>query len=294
MSGFSAEWLALREPADHRARNQELLKLVKEYFEVKTCTADHPLRILDLGCGSGSNLRGLSEALPNHQHWTLIDYDVLLLQTAREQLMKWADECLDDNCQQATAKNLCHPCPSLSLKHQHKQITVDFVQIDLARDIEKVLAMPADLVSAAAFFDLVSAQWIERFCNALVVPLYTVLTYDGEESWNPVGPDDQEVLKAFHGHQASDKGFGIAAGPAATLILEKALARASFATTVRASPWLLTQKLDQQLMRSLAQGSAQAVSETKQISPDYLKAWLNLHEQASSCVIGHQDLWARP
>lgn len=70
MAGFSPEWLALREPADHAARNPQVLAAVGGYFADKAS-----LSVLDLGCGAGSNLRGTYAALPDRQHWTLVDHD---------------------------------------------------------------------------------------------------------------------------------------------------------------------------------------------------------------------------
>ena len=73
-----------------------------------------------------------------------------------------------------------------------------------------------DLVTASAFFDLVSEEWIARFCQELAarqLPLYTVLTYDGTETWSPPHDHDAPMLAAFHAHQGRDKGFGWAKRP---------------------------------------------------------------------------------
>ena len=83
MTGFSPEWLALREPADHRARHQALQQQVCTRLEVLARAEHRAVRIIDLGCGSGSNLRALAGSLPDQQHWTLVDYDPLLLEAAR-------------------------------------------------------------------------------------------------------------------------------------------------------------------------------------------------------------------
>ncbi len=56
--GFSADWLALREPADHRSRSAELLATLATRVEGRDT-----LRITDLGCGTGSNLRATAPAL---------------------------------------------------------------------------------------------------------------------------------------------------------------------------------------------------------------------------------------
>jgi hypothetical protein len=64
----------------------------------------------------------------------------------------------------------------------------------------------AGLITAAAFFDLVAFDWLDQFCKLLQSPLYTVLTYNGKERWLPEDPRDTEILKAFHSHQARDKG----------------------------------------------------------------------------------------
>ena len=50
MSGFSAEWLALREPVDAASRNAELTARLLDWQQ----TLDH-LSVLDLGSGTGAN-----------------------------------------------------------------------------------------------------------------------------------------------------------------------------------------------------------------------------------------------
>jgi hypothetical protein len=57
MSGFSAEWLALREPVDHRSRNQGLQADVLDYLaQIKPVKAG-AIHIIDLGSGTRSNVR---------------------------------------------------------------------------------------------------------------------------------------------------------------------------------------------------------------------------------------------
>ena len=86
MSGFSPEWLTLREPADHRARDPMLaLKVADRLQKLPRIT------VTDLGCGTGSNIRATYALLGSEQHWTLVDYDPKLLAAARELLSAWAE-----------------------------------------------------------------------------------------------------------------------------------------------------------------------------------------------------------
>ena len=273
MSGFSPDWLALREPADHAARNPQVLAAVGSTFSDR-----QSLSIIDLGSGAGSNLRGSYSVLPARQHWTLVDADSRLLSVARRKLAEWADEAQEQDELQ-----------------DDKTLTVDFRQVDLTKDLEWVLGWQPDLVTAAALFDLASVRWLERFVASLVsmrLPLYTVLTYDGRESWEPAHADDQRMLAAFNHHQHTDKGFGPAAGPEATEALAQAFRKAGTAVTVGESPWQLgADHVD--LVRELAAGIAAAVTETGHVSPETIANWLDA-KRSASVTIGHQDLWARP
>src|SRR5437763_16368511 len=77
MSGFSADWLALREPADHAARSAALTGAVADALAGVPAPS-----ILDLACGTGSNLRYLTNAFSERTRptkWLLVDYDAALL-----------------------------------------------------------------------------------------------------------------------------------------------------------------------------------------------------------------------
>src|ERR1700754_4499448 len=78
MSSFSAEWLALREPHDFKARNPTVLAAVSAAFR-----SDASLRVVDLACGAGSTSRALSQHLPVQQDWELVDNDPHLLSVVR-------------------------------------------------------------------------------------------------------------------------------------------------------------------------------------------------------------------
>ncbi|ALA16527.1 MULTISPECIES: class I SAM-dependent methyltransferase [unclassified Chelatococcus] len=279
MSGFSAEWLALREPADHAARNRDLLTAAA------AAVADRqPVHVLDLGCGTGSNLRATAPQLGPEQYWRLVDHDVLLLAKAREELRRWADATLAEDA------------GALVLSAAGRRVAVSFIAHDLSGGIGPLLVVPTDLVTAAALFDLVSPAWIEAFVQAVAaarLPFYTALTYDGREAWEPPHPHDEAVHGAFLAHQQRDKGFGPAAGPRATGLLADGFRGAGYTVSEAASPWRLTER-ERSLVAMLADGTAAAVGETGQVAADRLAAWRAARAQASRCLVGHADLLAVP
>lgn len=70
--GFSADWLALREPADRAARDDSLSR------RAAAAAGAAPL-IVDLGCGTGASWRALTPFLPSTAHWCFVDKDPELL-----------------------------------------------------------------------------------------------------------------------------------------------------------------------------------------------------------------------
>lgn len=278
MSGFAADWLALRESADLRARNADVRAAATALF------ADHrSLTIVDLGCGTGANLRALARHLPAEQRWRLVDNDPTLLAAARAALARWAE------CRQEQPGRLV-------LHKSGKRIEIVFERADLARSFADVLAGPAELVTAAAFFDLTSPAWIESFCGALkrrTLPLYAALTCNGSQSWSPPHPADTAIRAAFRAHQKRDKGFGPAAGVAAAAGLRAELQHEGYDVISGASSWRLGTG-DRALMAALADGTAAAVAETGRLPAADCAAWRAARQTARTCIVGHIDLFGRP
>jgi hypothetical protein len=276
MSGFSADWLSLREGADHRARNVELRDAVCAMFAGRERAS-----IVDLACGTGSNLRALAAHLPERQRWRLVDHDPGLLAAARRALCVWADVVEQEE--------------PLVLRKGVSRLEIVFDDGDLAAFDGAVLEQGADLVAAAAFFDLVSKRWIENFCGELAsrrLPLYAALSYDGVENWSPPHAADAAMLDAFHQHQTRDKGFGRAGGPRGAAILQEALEALGYAAAAGRSPWRLDAR-DAALIEALADGAASAVRETGRVVASTVEDWRQSRRRATRCEIGHTDLLAR-
>ena len=290
MSKFSAQWLELREPVDHRSRNQDLQTQVIDYLTKMKTIYPGIIRLTDLGSGTGSNLRALAPQLGSMQHWTLNDYDVALLNTARATLLAWADSEINTSILGITVDPSTQIKP-LAIIKQNKTIIIEFKCVDLYKDYQVILDEPADIVTAAAFFDLVAESWLTEFCSYLSKPLYTVLSYDGTEKWSPPNIIDTDILKAFHRHQITDKGFGPALGPAATVHMQSILRHHHFNTVCAASPWTMDHR-DRDLIEQLAIGTARAVKEIDAIPNHITEQWEQSRRQANSCEIGHIDLFA--
>jgi hypothetical protein len=268
VSGFAADWLALREPADRRARDASLRDAVSRRFAGRASIA-----VTDLACGTGSTLRALAPVLPARQSWRLVDHDPGLLARAA-----------------GCGGNI-----------GGRQASVDAVRADLAADLEAVLAMPADLLVTSAFLDLVSDDWLARLARAAAhraLPLYAALSYDGRVGCEPADPLDAEVLAAFDAHQRRDKGLGGALGPAAAAAAARRLTEAGFDVVAAPADWALGAQ-DAALQRELVRGWHGAVAETGRVAAPALDAWLArriaaIDDGRSRLRVGHVDLWATP
>ncbi|MGI9424688.1 MAG: SAM-dependent methyltransferase [Hyphomicrobiaceae bacterium] len=267
MSGFSAEWLALREPADHASVNCQVR------FELAARVADAGrLSIVDLGCGTGSNFRSLSPQLAIAQDWTLVDHDGLLL---------------------SHAERRCGHASSVRADIHVATRPADFSTGDIAS-----LIAGADMVTAAALFDLVSVSVIDRMVDAIVTErsiFYTTLTYDGIVSWLPEHDADAAMRAAFNAHQQQDKGFGPAAGPDASDALSNAFRNRGYTVWRGKSPWVLDVN-DGNLQQEVDRGWSRAVLETGLVAQPTIDQWLAWRRAAedSVTIVGHEDLLALP
>jgi hypothetical protein len=261
MSGFSAGWLALREPYDLAARNPAVLDAVVACFKPRT-----QARVADLACGTGSTMRAIGARLPAQQRWKLIDRDPGLL--AR-----------------ATAMT--------------RDIAATPLQVDLSRDLEAALDGPIDLVTTSALLDLVSGAWLQRLAVTLAgrsIPLYAALSYDGRIAFTPSDPFDAAIIAAVNAHQRTDKGFGPALGPAAAVFAIARLEALGYSVVRGASDWALGPD-DREMQIEILAGWARAAGELGTLSPSDITAWLARRRDAvtaarSSLHVGHVDLFA--
>lgn len=278
MSGFAPDWLALREPADVRARAAGPAGTLAARF-----IGHEHASVVDLGCGTGSNLRATSGLLPDRQTWRLVDHDPALLAAARDKLAAWADGA-------DTAAD-----GALVLSKGRQRIAVTFTQADLAGDLAGALGSRTDLVTASALFDLCSADFIRRFAAAVAERrslFYTVLTYNGIQHWTPRRPADNAMAGAFHAHQMRDKGFGPSAGPTAPAHLADQFRLAGYIVEEGDSPWRLSAPRDKALIDELADGFANAVAETGKVDRKTVDEWKKLSRSAAET--GHTDTLAIP
>lgn len=197
--GFDAHWLALREPADARARDPALLaRAVRQ--------AGPGAGLLDLGCGTGATARAFDAAGAVGCDWRFLDNDPDLLARAAARHPQ-ARTCRGD--------------------------LADVGALPLAGVRMVTASALLDLVSRDWMVRLVAR--LARHGIAL----YSALSYDGSMRWHPEDPLDADVTAHFNDHQRGDKGFGPALGPAAGDCAADLLRGCGFEVSRAASPWRL-------------------------------------------------------
>jgi hypothetical protein len=286
MADSLSNWLALREPADTDARSQRLTN------EVVDAIGRHdPLSILDLGTGTGSNIRYLAVRLPAPQRWLIVDRDPVLLAEAQAQMSSWGA---------SRGYHVTTRRDELVIRGNGMDCGIEARCQDLGRLEDQEIFAGRHLVTASALLDLVSVRWLQDLavrCRDVGAVVLFALTYDGRSHCTPEEPEDDEILELLNRHQrASDKGFGPAAGPDAVEHVSRAFTAVGYRVRREATDWLLTSdKLEFQT--ALIEGWARAALE---IAPDRagkVASWLSRrlgHVEAGRSVLTvcHEDVAA--
>jgi hypothetical protein len=260
MSGFSSQWLDLREPYDRRARNATVLDAVaKAFAERGTCN------VADLACGTGSTYRALSPRLPAGQRWRLYDNDLSLLARA------------------GGAVNLTTVPLDLSRDLE--------AALDGPVDLVTTSAL-LDLVSEAWLERFATETATRR------LPLYAALSYDGRVEFDPTDQLDHAIAAAVNAHQRTDKGFGPALGPQAAKAAVERFERLGYSVVQGMSDWVF-QPDDKDIQRETLSGWATAAREFGELPLADVIGWLTRRRDIvtagrSTIRVGHVDFFAVP
>lgn len=214
---FDAAWLAARRRADDRARDEGgLARRLRAHLGD---AAGAPLRVLDLGGGTGANLRHLAPRLAGPQRWHVVDRDPALLAALEA-------------------------APG---------VAATTAVVDLASPGGLAALAPwadADLVTHSALLDLAALDVVQALVGALRPRAWlAALEVDGAVDVAPGRADDDAILDAFRRDQRRPKGLGLdpgaaALGPDAAGALARALADAGYAVVEVETPWRLSARDD--------------------------------------------------
>jgi len=261
VSDFTAEWLALREPADWQSRSTRVTEAV-----VDVLPKGRAVRAVDLAAGTGSNARFLAGAMATPQAWLLVDQNAPLLERAR--------------------------------RIAGFDLRTHAVDLSETRGLTRLIAQQ-DFVTASALLDLVSAQWLQAVCAACRrerAAVLFALSYDGRMSCWPEEPEDELVRNLVNRHQHTDKGFGRALGPDAAAQAAELLESLGYAVIRDRSDWVLdsdSMPLQQQLIDGWASAATgMAPSETAVIERWRARRIDHVAQGRSRVVVGHEDVGA--
>ena len=261
------DWLDLREPADRRARSTALA------HELAAALRPGPVRILDVGCGSGATTRWLAPLLPGPQEWVLLDRDPALLALV-------PDRTADVRDRDGT------PVTCSTRRAEITALT--------ARDLATTSA-----VTASALVDVLTADEVDGLaatCAAAGVPALLTLTVTGRVVLDPTDPTDGEVAAAFDAHQRRTVAGRRLLGPDAPAETADAFRRYGMSVRTAETPWHLGDNDRALTARWLTERVAAAVEQPPDLAA---RATSAVHRRLMNraplhAVIYHVDLLALP
>lgn len=265
MNQFSSAWLELREPYDQRARSDRLTRELDSRLN-----PNRRIRCIDLGSGTGANVRYLSKRIQTPQAWTCIEYDTTLTERLASNL-----------------RDTLHP------PHQFDIQTLDVVNDWTALDLQ------CDVITASALLDLVSESWLRqlaRTCGERKIAYgYFALSFNGELRWTPNHSLDSWIADQFRAHQRTDKGFGAAIGPDAAGVTAAAFERRGYSVLTASTPWCFGPE-DRDIQSALLSGYVGAAIDMSPAKRAAIEQWAVDRSEliargVSTHVVGHTDVF---
>ena len=286
MGDTLAGWLELREPADAVARSAAVTRAL-----VDALRGWDSIRVLDLGTGTGANVRYLVPHLPPRQQWLIADRDPALLTTAQVRLSSWAA---------ARGLDLHRHPRGRTIQGEHLTCDIEARALDLGSLDDVSLFAGRDVVTASALLDLTSEQWLRTLagrCRAVGAAALFALSYNGWSTCSPAEAEDDLVRDLLNRHQRTDKGLGgQAAGPEASALAVRCFSDAGYQVRAERSDWVLDSP-ENELQRRLVAGWAEAASELMPDAADTIAGWRrrrdgHIRGGSSRIVVGHVDMAA--
>lgn len=287
---FLADWLALREPLDAKSRAASLAATRERLAAAQSHKGT--LKVIDLGAGTGANLRYLAPLLGGSQEWLLVERDPLLLASLPERMRAWTGCC---GLQFIESGERC------AIRGAQFECGVRSVALNLATQLDQLPLSRGTLVTASALLDLVSELWLQDLAERtarVAATVWFALTYDGRIECSPAEPEDAEIRELLNAHQRTDKGFGAALGPRGGVMAEQIFAARGYRTWCAPSDWRI--RPDQAtLQRAVLQGWFDAACQMAADRTVALRSWLVRRQQhveagRSELLIGHTDMLGDP
>lgn len=280
---ISSDWLSLRRPADEAARqaSQPLLADLEDFLAQARGTQNSgPVRIFDLGAGTGANQAWLAPQLALSQHWTLIDHDA---------------DLLDHTLSAPPVDGVTGTAPVVAgIEDLGRILDADSAgapsRTNAASDRHR-------FVTCSALLDLLTPDQLQGLCTTLAATgtaaLFS-LSVTGVMDMEPADPLDGRLNDTFNRHQNR----GDRAGAQGVDLTAGYLAAAGFAVTTVDTPWELTGDHAELISRFLSDRVDAVLEEDPTLAAE-AGGWLARRaDQAAAgtlrLTIGHRDLLALP
>ena len=286
MDDALATWLRLREPADTAARSAELTHTISGALAGTTT-----VHVLDLGTGTGANLRYLAARLPSPQRWLVVDQSASLLSRLPTLISSWGTDRGYEVRMEATG---------CTIRGAGLDCHVETRRQDLGALKTAELFTGRHLVTASALLDLASEPWLRGLaasCRTVGAAVLFAITYNGSSCCTPVEPEDDMIREVLNRHQQTDKGLGgPAAGPGAAECAARCFAEAGYRVRSAPSDWVLD-PAEHHLQRRLIEGWAEAAIDMARGDTPTIESWLtrrlaHVDAKRSRLVVGHLDVAA--